>query len=465
MPNTYPARVRPTDAALAALLGTTDSATGVPFINYNSGPNDSPTLLQKLTWQIYQLTQDMAAVCNAGRVEVETNAGLTFGVNPLFYVLSGTAKSFTGATAQSFTNSATNYVYLNSSNALTISTSSFPADITTYVPLATVICAGGVVTSYTDSRGYAAFRITDATSTGSTGTTQTSWTLDSANAGAANNPQLRANRGSTNAEDAAMEWNESAGAWRARSQHSTDTLASMDAAAYKVAGVTVANSTGAAKVQDIVAGPGLTPTAGILSVKTATSSGTGIGAGSEVNVQPSDGIKVDANGVAIKLNALGGLKLDAAADGTQPISVKTDDLTITKDGSGNVVVKDGGLTGAKAAVLSTASGNSGAIPVCFYATVTAGATVTIHNSNAPFKHIVIGIEIIENTGAGGTIYVDNGTNVIVTSITLAGVVKTKSRDAKIDTTYSTIALNGSLRVVGDGSLANCNVIIHALKVA
>ncbi len=92
-----------------------------------------------------------------GNVSQNPGGGLSVDVSACRYVKAGAGAvvSYAGASAQAVTDNATNYVYiLGSSGALTFSTSSYPASYsaTPYIPLATVVCAGGVITSITDTR-------------------------------------------------------------------------------------------------------------------------------------------------------------------------------------------------------------------------------------------------------------------------------------------------------------------------
>jgi hypothetical protein len=460
---TYPDfTVYPASGTIAALAGTRDTKTGLHYIPTDTSPSDTPTLEEQFNRDKHRLAL-LLAVESEGQVFQENYSGLTIGVCPLNYVLGGAQKSYAGATGQAVTNNATNYVYLNSSNALTMSTVSFPADITTFVPLAIVVAASGVITSVTDARGYARTVVPTATSTGTTGTNNTSWTVDEDNAGACADPQLRFQRGSSNVEDAALEWKESAGRVRVRSQHSTDTLAGVDCSEVAISGTAALDSNGAAKVQSAVAGSGLQHSAGVLSVATASASGTQI-SGGIVAVDPSDGIAIDANGVAVSLTANGGLALSGSA-GSKTLGVSTDGTTTGLDGSGAVEVKNNGLTGNKAANQSTSSGTPGTFGILLRAQIVAGNTVTIHNANAPFKYRVVDAWSIAQSADGGTWKLDNGTNDITNAVTVTGTDKTRNGITTLDDAYWEIAASGTLRVVGDGALADVTVYVLVERVA
>ncbi|MCH7527161.1 MAG: hypothetical protein IID39_06975 [Planctomycetes bacterium] len=82
---------------------------------------------------------------------------LKIGVYPINYTLDGVRKSFAGATAQSVTDDATRKVYIDQSNALQIQTT-FPTDLTTFLPLATVVATAGKLT-FTDERPASLFEV------------------------------------------------------------------------------------------------------------------------------------------------------------------------------------------------------------------------------------------------------------------------------------------------------------------
>ena len=65
---------------------------------------------------------------------------------------------------------------------------------------------------------------------------------------------------------------------------------------------------------------------------------------------------------------------------------------------------------------------------------------------------------------GGTWKVTNGTNDIIPAVTVTSTDKTINRAASIDDAYYEIAAGGSLSVVGDGSLADVEVTITAMRV-
>ena len=370
----------PATATTDALNGTSDAATGLDYIPNGTSPADTPTLMQRINRLLNRLYLIVRPAAQ-GRIGQSDAGALKIIVYGIDYTLGGAHKSFATADSNTVADATTNYVYLNSSNALVINNTGFPADITTFYRLGTVVTAAGAITAINDQRGFNDHIVPQTTSSSDTGTDNTTFIIDADNAGAAAaNLQVRFNRGSSNAEDAVVEWKESTGTIRARSQHSTDTLCPVDASKYQVAGTDVLTSSGAAKVQSAVAGSGLTHTTGVLSVTTASANGTSI-SGGVVTVDPSDGIKIDANGVAVAITSNGGLHLTGTS-GSQTLDVLTDAATTELDGSGNIRLKDGGTNAVKYA---NNDGVNGSGYVVFTAAVVNGNTITIHNANAPYK--------------------------------------------------------------------------------
>jgi len=147
MPIIYPNEAYPADEAILALDGTIEAATGLAYIAKGVGPNSSPSY--EIQYNRRQRRQNaIVAAVRGGQVVDES--GLKIGVYPLIYTLGGVRKSFDGATNQAVPDGATRKVYLDASNALQIQTS-FPTDLTTFLPLATVTTAAGAVT-ITDER-------------------------------------------------------------------------------------------------------------------------------------------------------------------------------------------------------------------------------------------------------------------------------------------------------------------------
>lgn len=160
---TYPNEVFPSDTNVLALDGTIDASTGLPFVAKGVGPNSTPTY--EIQYNRRQQRQNnILAAAREGMV-VEDGA-LTVGVSPIRYTLGGVRKCFDGAVNQAIPDNSTRVVYIDSANALQIQ-SSFPADLTSFLPLATVTSLSGVLTII-DERPAVLF---DVSSVGTTGKT------------------------------------------------------------------------------------------------------------------------------------------------------------------------------------------------------------------------------------------------------------------------------------------------------
>ena len=263
----YPTPLDLGSSAAEALGGTTHQPSGVKYVADGVGPDSSPSLSAQDNNRIRHAYDLLDTELRAVAV-----GALAIGVYPGRYRKSdGTAVLFEGEDSQALTDAATNYVYiLHSSGALTVSTSSFPADVTTFTPIAVYVCSGGAIATpdwQADYRGLVRFW-TLASVSAPTGTTATSFLLDNDNAGAGANCQLRAERGSSDAEDAALEWDEANDRWNVRKQHSTATYCPVNASELQISGTAMVDSNGAAKVQSAVAGDGLSHSAGVLAVGT-----------------------------------------------------------------------------------------------------------------------------------------------------------------------------------------------------
>lgn len=144
---TYPNEADPADSVVLALDGTVDTQTGLTYIAKGVGPNSTPTYEIQYNRRLLHQNQMLSAL-RAGMVVDE--GSLKIGVYPVNYTLDGARKSFAGATTQAVTDDATRKVYIDQNNALQIQTS-FPTDLTTFLPLATVVAAAGSLT-ITDER-------------------------------------------------------------------------------------------------------------------------------------------------------------------------------------------------------------------------------------------------------------------------------------------------------------------------
>ena len=456
MSDTYPSEVFPSTATITALNGTTEQKTGLPYIAVGTGPSSSPTLREQYDRLWHRLNQILELARQLQVVEEST--ALTVGVYPGDYRLGGTDKRFTGATAQSVTNNATRVVYVDSSNALQIA-ASYPADNATYFPLATVVASGGVITSITDDRGHAKHAVPTSTSSSDTGTDEASFTTDADNVGAGVDQQFRCNRGSTDAEDAALEWDETNDRWNVYTQHSAKTMSPFNILELLISGTTILDTNGVRKVASNATNTnkGITQTSGVLELKIATSSGTGFDGSGNIAVQVNDGLTVGASGVDVDIKSNDALQISSGK-----LAGKADDSTIEIDGTNGLQVKSGGLAPVKT---SNFAASAGAIPFILSATLSGGNTVSIFNSDAPFKFRVIDAWSVATSADGGTWKVDDGTTAITDTVTVTGTDKTINRAGTIDDAEHEIAANGSLRVVGDGANADCIVYINCMRVS
>ena len=152
--STYPNESWPTDASVEALDGTTDQATGLPYIAKGTGPTSVPTY----EVQFNRRLQRLGGVLAGWRQGMVVDEGsLKIGVYPVAFTLGGVRKSYAGSTGTSVADDSNKVVYLDSSAALQVQ-SAWPADVTTYFPLADVQTASGVMT-IVDRRVRTAFHV------------------------------------------------------------------------------------------------------------------------------------------------------------------------------------------------------------------------------------------------------------------------------------------------------------------
>jgi len=385
----YPTITDLAESTYEALAGTTLTGANIKSPAKGVSPQSSPSLLAQLNRMLYIIAQNDEHDCD-GKV-YNCNSGLAVGVNPCVYKDSGgTARSYAGVATTNVTDNATNYIYLVGTTAvLTMSTSSFPATESTYLPLAIVVASSGAITSVTDYRNYARLRIQPSSSS-VTGTDGTSFTVDQDNTGAGTDTSIYFNRGTDgSSEDAEIEWDETNDRFNVRSQHSTATMANVNVLAIYISGTSMLDTNGAAKVQSAVAGDGLAHTSGVLSVSTD---------GSTMETS-SDAIRVKDGGVtATKLS-------DAVADKlaqltlTSPSGSSPQTVTLqVKDLQGNnlsescyvgvgVYQDDGGAANAT------------------NATIAIGATGSLVRSITATKVLVI----LTNSSGTATLAVTDGT--------------------------------------------------------
>jgi hypothetical protein len=142
MADIFPNEAYPADATVALLDGTTDQATGLPYIAKGVGPASLPSY--EVQYNRRQQRQNRRLAVAAEGLVVDEGA-LKLGVYPFNYTLGGVRKRFAGATNQPVPDDAARYVYVDASNALQIA-AAYPADIATFVPLAKIVTAGGAMT-------------------------------------------------------------------------------------------------------------------------------------------------------------------------------------------------------------------------------------------------------------------------------------------------------------------------------
>lgn len=265
---TYPSPVGLSDSAAEALHGTTDSQIKIAWPAIGTSPASSPSLAAQWGKAEYHLA---VAADSSLRLMARDEGALNVGVHPGFYRKSdATDVTYAGTTAFALTDDATNYLYiLHSTGALTKSTVGWPADPTTYTPIAIFVTASGDISTSerdADRRDLARFW-TNSSSTSPTGTTGTTFTLDSDNSGAAGaSSYVVSERGTDATGNAKLGWNETSDQYEAFSDDSGANYATVRIAAIDIGGATALDSNGAAKVAAAVAGDGLTHAAGVLAV-------------------------------------------------------------------------------------------------------------------------------------------------------------------------------------------------------
>jgi hypothetical protein len=141
MADVHPNEVYPSDVSVALLDGTTDQQTGLAYIPKGTGPASEPSY--EIQYNRRQQRENRRlAVATEGLVVDE--GALKIGVYPFNHTLGGEHQRFKGATNQSVQDDAVRYLYVDSANTLQIA-ASYPTDISTFVPLAKVTTADGVM--------------------------------------------------------------------------------------------------------------------------------------------------------------------------------------------------------------------------------------------------------------------------------------------------------------------------------
>lgn len=151
---TYPNEVWPAGTLIEDLDGTTDPATGLPYIAKGTGPASIPSYEVQYNRRLHRQNRVLAA-WRQGMVVHE--GGLNIGVYPIDFVMGGVRRSFLGATGVAVPDDSSLVVYLDNTLNLRMQTT-WPTDITSYLPLAAVVTSNGQL-SVTDQRLFAAFLV------------------------------------------------------------------------------------------------------------------------------------------------------------------------------------------------------------------------------------------------------------------------------------------------------------------
>jgi hypothetical protein len=150
----YPNEMWPRDVEIQGLDGTTDVGTGLPYIAKGTGPGSVPPYEVQYNRREQRLNS-VVGVWRQGMVVWE--GGYSIGVYPVGFTLGGYRRVFEGASGVTLPDMAIKAVYLDSSAELQVA-EVFPADLSTFLPLAIVQTGGGVVT-ITDKRSWTAFHV------------------------------------------------------------------------------------------------------------------------------------------------------------------------------------------------------------------------------------------------------------------------------------------------------------------
>jgi hypothetical protein len=143
---TYPNESYPAEATTLVLNGQVDVATGLPYLARGINANSQPSY----EVQYNRRQQRQNGILSALRQGMIVDEGsLKIGIYPIAYTLGSTRKSFDGATGVAVADDATHKVHIDSSNALQVA-ASYPAGVTGYLPLATVVAADGALTIQDD---------------------------------------------------------------------------------------------------------------------------------------------------------------------------------------------------------------------------------------------------------------------------------------------------------------------------
>lgn len=106
---------------------------------------------------------------------------------------------------------------------------------------------------------------------------------------------------------------------------------------------------------------------------------------------------------------------------------------------------------------------NGGVPVVFEVDLPAeSGAAGIHSANAPFAYDVIDAwSVSANTSTGGAWWVTNGSDTIISSVSM-GTTGTVNRAASIDRTYNSIAAAGTLQVATGGMSGGGRLYVMAV---
>jgi hypothetical protein len=144
----YPNESWPGDTEVVSLDGTTDVSTGLPYIAKGTSPSSVPSYEIQYNRRLSR-QNSILALLRQGMVVDE--GGLKIGVYPITFLSQGSWQTFEGATGVSVPDDDSVQVYLDTAGVLQTA-ALWPADNTTFLPLASVDAAGGELT-ITDRRG------------------------------------------------------------------------------------------------------------------------------------------------------------------------------------------------------------------------------------------------------------------------------------------------------------------------
>jgi hypothetical protein len=151
---TYPNEAWPADSSIELLDGTSDQKTGLPYLAKGTSPTSSPSYEVQYNRRQARLNGILAA-WRQGMVVDE--GGLKIGVYPIEFTQGGSRKYFAGTSGVQLADESAKVVYLDGSCLLQVA-DDWPADLTAYLPLATVTATGGRLL-IEDRRPRAAFHV------------------------------------------------------------------------------------------------------------------------------------------------------------------------------------------------------------------------------------------------------------------------------------------------------------------